>query len=199
MTAVMAVMALLLTLGVSGLRDTGAQARQVASERLISMMEQARGTAITSHCFVVLALAEPGELPSKDERSHLGLFKIKEWPADPATLDGTLLHRWLELPSGVVMLPGSVSGLHNPRDEAQTTIRYPAGKQVLQGRFHILAFTPRGTLHWPAGSDPLALRIAEGVYRNGQPFPNTRGGDRRVAENLVKIGRLTGRPYQFDR
>lgn len=200
MLAVMAVMALLFTVGIGGLGDSRAQARQVAAARVVSMLEQARATAITSRCVVALALAEPGDMPSgDDEHGCLGLFKINEWPAAPDTLDGTLLHRWLELPSGVVILPGSVNGLRNPRDEPQTTIRYLAGKRPVQGRFHIIAFTPRGSLQWPAGSDPLALRIAEGTYRNGQPVPNTRGSDHRVAENLLQIGRLTARPYQFDR
>jgi len=200
LVAVMTVMALLFTVGIGGLGDSRAQARQVATERVIGMLEQARGTALTSRCVVALALAEPGDLPSgSDEHGRLGLFKINEWPAAPGTLDGTLLHRWLELPGGVVILPGSVNGVRNPRDEPQTTIRYLVGKRPVQGRFHIIAFTPRGSLQWPAGSDPLALRIAEGTYRNGQPFPNSRSSDHRVAENVLKLGRLTARPYQFDR
>ena len=199
MTAVMAVMAILFTAGIHSLGNSAAQARQVATANVIGMLEQARATAITSRCVVVLALAEPGELPSSDTRCRLGLFKIHEWPADPTALDGILVGRWQALPDGVVMLPGSVSGLRNPRDDAPATIRFTSANQPVIGRFHILAFSPRGTLLWPLGADPLTLRIAEGAYRNGQPTPNTRGRSHNIAESLLHIGRLTARPYQFDR
>lgn len=195
MVAVMAVLALLLSAAIRGLGDPSAQARRAATDCVVSLVEQARAEAITSHRVVVLALAEPGTPPASDERCRLGLFKINEWPADPATLDGILLGRWQVLPVGAVILPSPAGGLRNPRDEPATTIRFLAGKQPLQGSFHILAFTPRGTLQWPAGSDPLVLRIAEGSYRNGQAVANNRG----LAENLVGVGRLTARPYQFDR
>lgn len=195
----MAVMALLFTAGIHTLGNPAAQARQVATASVIGILEQARTTAITSHCVVVLALAEPGDLPSGDTRCRLGLFKIHEWPADPSTLDGTLVSRWLTLPDGAVMLPGSVSSRRNPRDEPPTTIRYLAAHQPATGCFHLLAFSPRGTLLWPRGADPLVLRIAEGAYRNGQPTPNTRGRSHAIAESVLQIGRLTARPYQFDR
>ena len=195
----MAVMALLFSVGIHALGNSAAQARQVATASVIGMLEQARATAITSRCVVVLALAEPNDLPTSDTRCRLGLFKIRDWPAAPTTLDGTLVGRWQTLPAGVVMLPGSVNGLRNPRDEPPTTIRYLAAKQPVTACFHLLAFSPRGALLWPPGTDPLALRIAEGAYRNGQPTPNTHGSSHQVAENLLQIGRLTARPYQFDR
>jgi len=199
MAAVMAVMALLFSVGFHALGHSSAQARHVATASVIGMLEQARATAITSRCAMVLALAEPGELPTSDTRCRLGLFKIHEWPADPTTLDGTLIGRWQTLPDSVVILPGGVNGLRNPRDEAPSTIRYFAAKQPVTGSFHILAFSPRGTLLWPPGSAPMVLRIAEGTYRNGQPTPNTHGSSHDAAENLLHIGRLTARPYQFDR
>lgn len=189
----MAVMALLLTAGLRGLGDTAAHARQVATDSVSSLLEQARTSAITSHSVVVLALAEPGDPPCGDERGRLGLFQIKDWPAGSNTFEATLIRRWHVLPSGTVLLPGAVDGVRNPRDEPEATLRYRTGRQAVQGRFHILAFGPRGTLLWPAGSDPLALRIADGAYRNGQPAPNSR------AESCLKIGRVTARPYPFDR
>jgi hypothetical protein len=189
----MAVMALLLTAGMHGLGDAAAHARRGATDSVISLVEQAHATAISSRGIVVLALADPGDVPGGDERGRLGLFKIKDWPAGPATLEGTLICRWLVLPRGVVLLPGAVNGLRNPRDEPQSTIRYLAGTQPVQGRFHILAFSPRGALLWPAGSDPLALRLGDGGRRHGQPVPNSCG------ESCLKIGRVTARPYPFDR
>ena len=109
-------------------------------------------------------------------------------------MDGTLIRRWQCLPSGTILLPGAFNGVRNPRDEPEIPLRYLTGKQPVQGRFHLIAFTPRGALHWPAGADPLVLRIAEGGYRNGQPEPNTHS----VAENRLQIGRITARPYRID-
>ena len=93
------------------------------------------------------------------------------------------------------MVPGSVSGLRNPLDEAAITMHFLAGNQPRQAQFHILAFTPRGALLWPAGSDPLALRIAEGNYRGGHPCASTRSG----AETRIRLGRTMARAYQFER
>ena len=197
MAAVMAVMGLLLTAGLRGLGDPAAQARKAATESVMSLVEQARTTAITSRCVVVLALADPGDLPSGEACAHIGLFKIKQWPAAPGVLDGTLIRRWQALPGGAIIFPGAVNGVRNPRDEPERTIRYLSGKRPCQGDFHLIAFTARGGLLWPAGSDPVALRIAEGGYRHGQPSPNIRDGARGIAENRVKIGRITARPYQF--
>ncbi len=198
MVAVMAVIVVLTGAGIQVLDKTNLKARKAATDTCSGLIEQARGTAITSRAFVVLAFAEPGDLPFGDERCRIGMFKISTWPANPDTLDATLLRRWQSLPGGIVILPGSVDDIRNPRDEPETTIRYLTGRQPVQGRFHIIAFTPRGTLHWPAGSDPLVLRIAEGGYRNGQPSPNIRGATHSTAENLLRIGRVTARPYRID-
>jgi len=194
----MAVIALLTGAGIRVLDKTGPQARRAATDTCIGLIDQARVTAITSRTIVVLAIAEPGDLPFDDERCRLGIFKINTWPAHPNTLDATLVRRWQCLPGGTVILPGSVNNVRNPRDEPEITLRYFTGRQPVQGRFHLIAFTPRGALLWPAGSDPLVLRIAEGGYRNGQPAPNTRGSNRCIAENPLQIGRITARAYRID-
>lgn len=191
-------MMLLMTAGIRVLGGTSSQANKTATDTCIGLIEQARAAAITSRGYVVLAIAEPGDLPEDDNRCLIGLFKLKEWPTPATTLDGVLLRRWQSLPSGIVLLTGGVKGLRNPRDEPETIIRYQAGQQTIQGNFHILAFNSRGGLHWPAGSDPLALRIAEGAYRNRQPSANSRGANQKIVESTLKIGRLTARPYRFD-
>lgn len=195
----MTLMALLLTAGVHAWGDSGARARKQATGEIVSLVEQARATALASRCVVALALAEPGDLAPGDERGLIGIFKIKEWPTAGEVLEGTLIRRWQALPSGVVILPGAFDGVRNPCDGPETNIRYRAGNQIKEARFHILAFSPRGGLQWPTGSEPVALRIAEGAYRNGKPEPNNRGSARAVAENVLKIGRVTARPYPFDR
>jgi hypothetical protein len=198
MVAVMGVVLLLMAGGVRVLTGSPAQARKTATDTLISWIEQARTCAITTRSIVVLAIAEPGDLAFNDARCHIGILKINEWPADPDTLDGTLIQRWQSLPGGVVIIPGAVNGIRNPRDEPELTIRYRAGNQLVQGRFHILAFNRRGGLLWPGGADPLALRVAEGAYRNNQPSPNTRSTKPNIAENHMQIGRHIGRPYRTD-
>jgi type II secretory pathway pseudopilin PulG len=195
MVVVMGVLLLLMAAGISMLGNTGAQARTTATNTLSDLIEQARTTAITSHTIVVLAIAEPGDLPINDERCFIGLFKIHTWPADGHTLDGILSRRWQSLPTGTIVLPGAINGLRNPRDEPQTTIRYNSGQQPIQGLFHIIAFTPRGGLHWPAGSDPVAMRVAAGTYRNHHPSPNNRNSN---AENHLTIGRVIARPHHSD-
>jgi hypothetical protein len=194
---VIAVIMLLMAAGVRLLRDTGPQARRTATDAMTGLIEQARTTALTTRSPVVLAIAEPGDLPTDDGRCMVGLFRLEKWPDGSAPLDGVLLRRWQALPTGVVLLPGGVSGLRNPRDEPEALIRYVSAKKVVEARCHILAFNARGGLLAPAGSDPVALRIAEGSYRGRQPAANASRNDR-VAENTLKIGRITARPYHLD-
>jgi type II secretory pathway pseudopilin PulG len=197
LVTVIAVILLLAGIGAAVLRDPGTQARKTATDALTGLLEQARTTALTRRVPVVLAIAEPGDLPTDDGRCMIGLFQLTAWPERATALDGVLLRRWQALPSGVVLLPGGVGGLRNPRDEAETTIRYLSGQRLIQGDFHILAFNSRGSLLSPTGSDPVALRIAEGSYRNRQPAANA-GRKDRIAENTLRIGRLTARPYRLD-
>lgn len=194
--AVIAVILLLMAASVRLLRDSGPQARRTATDAMTGWIEQARTAALTARTPVVLAIAEPGDLPTDDGRCMIGLFKISEWPRDPSTIDGVLLRRWQALPNGVVLLPGGVNGLRNPRDEPEATIRYLSAKRLVEGRFHIIAFNTRGGLLSPAGSDPIGLRIAEGAYRNNQPSANSRRADR-LSETTLRIGRVTARPYQL--
>ncbi len=194
---VIAVIMLLMVAGIELLRDTGTQARRTATDAITGMIEHARTSALTTRSPVVLAIAEPGDLPSDDGRCMVGLFRLEKWPDGSAPLDGVLLRRWEALPTGVVLLPGGVSGLRNPRDEPEALIRYVSAKKIVEARCHILAFNARGGLLAPAGSDPVALRIAEGSYRGRQPAANARRADR-VAENTLKIGRITARPYHLD-
>jgi hypothetical protein len=194
MAAVIAILGTLMTAGVSLLSGTGAQSRKAGTEILTGLIEQARITAITSRSHVVLAIAEPGDLPAGDERCRLGLFKVGEWsdsPSAPPALAGVLLKRWQTLETGIVLAGGDVDGVNNPLDGDQVTIRYGgAGVTV-----HIIAFNPRGGLHYPPGSAPVAIRIAEGHYRGGKAVSNPRGG----SECRLKIGRVTARPYRIDR
>ena len=77
MVVVMAVIALLTGAGIRVLDKTGPQARKAATDTCIGLIEQARASAITSHSIIVLAIAEPGDLPCDDDRCRLGIFKIR--------------------------------------------------------------------------------------------------------------------------
>ncbi len=193
MAAVIAILGALMTAGVSLLGGTGARSRKAGTEMLTGLIEQARTTAITSRSHLVLAIAEPGDLPAGDERCRLGLFKVGEWPDSPSSppvLTGVLLKRWLTLETGIVLAGGDVDGVANPLDGEQVTIRY-GGTGV---KVHIIAFNSRGGLHYPPGSTPVAIRISEGRYRGGEAVSNPRGG----SECRLKIGRVTARPYPTD-
>ena len=198
MLVVIAVLAILLVAGAGALNSTGAQARKSGTDVLSGLIDQARSTAIVSRCNVVLAIAEPGDLPSGDERCHLGIFKVETWPeAGSTTMDGTLMSRWKPLETGVVLMGGESDGLPNPIDAPELTIHYGSTAKPVSVTVHAIAFTPRGGLLHPSGSSPIVLRLAEGSYRNNRATPNRRasGG---FSENQLKIGRVSARPYRID-
>lgn len=195
MAAVIAILGTLMTAGVSLLRDTGAQSCKAGTEVLTGLIEQARTSAIISRSHVLLAIAEPGDLPADDGRCRIGLFKIGGWPDSPSSppvLTGVLMKRWQTLETGIVLTGGDVEGVANPLDGEQVIIRY-GGTGNPDVKVHIIAFNPRGGLHYPTGSTPVAIRIAEGRYRDGKAVSNRRGSECRL-----KIGRVTARPYRND-
>lgn len=195
MLVVITIVAALLLAGVALLRGTGPQARKSANDLLYAMIDQARTTAITSRSDVILAIAEPGDLPSGDQRCRLGIFKVTDWP-DSGDISATLLSRWKTLDNGVALLPGDVDGIPNPLDGGELDIEYGSTKQKVT--VHALVFNPRGRLRFPEGSTPVALRLAEGTYRNGVAVPYRGATDGSVIENRIKIGRVSARPYRFD-
>lgn len=200
MIVVIAVLVILLTVGASLFNSTGPQARRSAADQLTALVEQARTTAITSRCHVILAVAEPGDLANTDERCRVGLFKVANWPEDPSAgaVDGELVGRWRTLDSGVILIGGQVDGIENPLDAPEWTINHSLRGKPQQVKAHALVFHSRGGLRYPAGSAPVALRVAEGGYRGGKAVPNRRVDSAAIAENRLKIGRVTARPYRID-
>lgn len=204
MVVVMVILVILMTAGVSFLNGTGSQSRRAGTDLLSGLIEQARTMAVTSRSTVVLAIAEPGDPPSTDERCRIGLFKIaKDWPSPatpPLSLDGVLATRWQTLNTGIVLIGGNVDGVANPLDQAQIEISYTAGGKTVKGQFHVLAFNSRGGLIYPAGSTPVGIRVAEGGYRGTPPVAtaNLRAGQKSPTENQLKIGRVIARSYRID-
>lgn len=200
MITIIAVLVVLLLAGVRILGGTGSQARKAGTDMLTGMIERGRTSAITSRSHVVLAIAEPGDLPAGDERCRLGLFRVDTdaWAdAGSGTIEGVLMSRWKVLETGVVLIGGDVDGVENPVGGQELTIRFGSASS-LSVKAHCLAFDPRGGLCYPAGSAPVVLRVAEGGYRGGEAAPNKRGDSGVIAENRLKIGRVIARPYRND-
>lgn len=197
MLIVIAIVSILLLSSIAMLRGFGVQARKSGTDMIHAMIDQARTTAITTRSDVILAIAEPGDLPTGDQRCRLGLFRVVDWPeSDSDPIPAVLMSRWKFFETGVALIPGEVDGIPNPLDSAELTVDFGARRGPV--KVHALAINPRGRLRYPAGSNPVALRLAEGVYRNGVPVPNGAAGNGKVVENRIKIGRVSARPYRFD-
>lgn len=198
MMVVISILVLLLAAGVRLLGGNASQSRTAGTDLLEGMIEQARSSAITSRSYMVLAVAEPQNLMTGDSGCQLGLFRVTSWPdSNTEPLQGVLIGRWRALQSGIALIGGEVAGADNPMDSKELTIVYGNPKeQTIQ--VHAIAFNPRGALHYPPGSAPVVLRIAEGDYRSGMPVARRRGESGTITENRLKIGRVTSRPYQTD-
>ena len=197
MVAVIAILVTLMTAGVSLLSGTGAQSRKAGTDLLSGLIEQARTRAITSRSKVLLAIAEPGTLPAGDERCRIGMFRVDESTASPPVTTYVLLNRWQTLNTGIVLLPDKDSPT-NALNTKKIPLTYRAGNKDLTINVYAITFNSRGGLAFPEGSTPIELRIAEGVYRNGEPQPNKHADQSKIPENRLKIGRVTARPYRID-
>ena len=195
--AVMTIFVILATVSISLINSTGNRARKAATDTFIGLVEQARTRAITAKCHIVLAVVDPADLANGNDRCRVGMFGIKEWTNDFSVLEGELFNHWESLNRGIVLIPGNVNGVANPLDQPKITINY-GGSKKLTVRTHLIAFNSNGGLHYPYGSAPIIVRLAEGGYRNGIATPNKRGPNKAISENLLKIGRVTARPYRID-
>jgi prepilin-type N-terminal cleavage/methylation domain-containing protein len=198
MAAALAILAILMTAGVSLMGSSGPRARAASVEKLAAMIERARAAAITRRCHIVLAIAGPGDLPGVDEHCRIGLFQVDAWPESSSDeLHARPLGRWQSLDSGTVLIGGTVDGLENPLDAENLEI-IAAGAKTIDVRTHALAFNPHGGLHHPPGSAPVILRVAEGHYRNGRALPHRRADSGGYHESILKIGRVTARAHRLD-
>ena len=197
MVAVIAILVTLMTAGISLLSGTGAQSRKAGTDLLSGLIEQARTRAITSRSKVLLAIAEPGDLPAGDERCRIGMFRIVESTTSPPVTTYVLLNRWQTLNTGIILLPDD-SNPANVLNSPQVPVTYKAGNNDLTINVHAITFNSRGGLAYPEGSRPIELRIAEGGYRGGKPVPNKVADPAKIPENRLRVGRVTARPYRID-
>jgi prepilin-type N-terminal cleavage/methylation domain-containing protein len=198
LVAAISVMSILLFAGAGMMGDNGAKARRTTSDTLSGMIEQGRGTAITKHSQVLLAIAEPGDLPIKDNSCRLALFKLTEFDKESGKATGELLRRWDVVTGGVALIGGEAEGFRNVMDFPEIELSYGSGNRNSKIQVHGVVFTPRGGREWPLGSEPVVMRIAEGGYRgnNKEASANKRAG--KIAEDRLKIGRVIARPQRFD-
>ncbi|MEO5713162.1 MAG: prepilin-type N-terminal cleavage/methylation domain-containing protein [Luteolibacter sp.] len=201
MVTVIAILVILMTSGLSLLSGSGSQSRKAGTDMISGLIEQARTIAITTRTDVVVAIAEPGDVVGGDERCRLGLFRLRKPVAGaptPTTDKYDMIARWQFLNTGVVLLGDKVDNVRNPLDEQQVNIVYGPTTKETTLNAHIIKINSRGALILPKGSDPVVFRIAEGSYRGGTAKANIRSGAAKVSENLLKIGRVTARPYRID-
>jgi prepilin-type N-terminal cleavage/methylation domain-containing protein len=187
MVAALAIVATLLTAGASLLPDSRSRALRAGTDQLSGMIEKARARAIAMRCDLVLAIAEPGDLPDSDPRTRLGLFRVEKWPAGgeaPAALDAVQIDRWRALPDGISLVAGDLEGLANPLGAPEISLNCKGFRTTVRA----IGFHNRGGLRYPVGAAPVVLRIANG-NRRGKTDPGA---------NLLKIGRVTARPYRTD-
>ncbi len=194
--AALAIVSILTLAGFSMIRSSRSHARQAATDLLESMIEQARVTAITSRSQVILAIVEPRNFKGDDTQYRLGIFKVESWPED-GVITGTLLNRWKNLETGVVLIGGEVNGLQNLLDSKPIEIEV-SNIKIKRMMVHAIAFNSRGRLQYPPGSAPLVLCIAEGSHRNGRPVPDHRAGAKTSTKNEVKICRVSSRCYRLN-
>jgi prepilin-type N-terminal cleavage/methylation domain-containing protein len=187
---VMILLGALLTMGFGIFGKTAASARRAAFDQFTATVEQARTAAITRRKPVILAIAPP--VPGDVEANYrIGLFEVDELPANGGALAARQLQRWNTLPGGVVFFGGEVEGFSNPVDAETVELSWKDGEN--QARVHALAFNPRGGLAWPAGSEPVAVKLGSGTLRDGKPVATPSGG-----QSALRIGRVVARPWRLD-
>lgn len=186
---VLGIAGILLTLGIAARGHPAHTARKAAIDVIAAAVDEARTAAITLRRPVLLAISEPAS--AAEGPVKLGLFRIGNLPSTQTPLGAFPLGRWRPLPEGVAFRRGNAGGLRNLMDgEAIELI-----SKGISGtrKVHALAFTPRGSLAWPEGSDPLSLEIGSGTYQDDRPLFRSAEGT-----CTLRIGRVVARPWKLD-
>jgi prepilin-type N-terminal cleavage/methylation domain-containing protein len=191
MMVVMVLIGALTTIGLTIFGRTAPHARRTAMDQFTAAVEQARTAAITRRKPVILAVAPPIS-GSGDTSTRFGLFEVDALPnSTKAIPNARQVQRWHVVPDGVIFFGGQIDGLRNLLDGDKTQLQWKDGEN--QAMVHVLAFNPRGGLSWPTGSEPVAVKIGSGTYRDGQPVATPEGG-----HSSMRIGRVIARPWRLD-
>jgi len=187
---VMVIIGVLTVVGITSMGNPAATARKTATEQFTAAIEQARTAAITRRKPVILAMVAPvpGDI---DQNCRFGLFEVDKLPEEGAVAESRQLQRWTKLPEGVVFFGGKIDDLQNVADEDPVQLTWKDGENHAEVR--ALAFNSRGGLAWPSGSEPVAVKLGNGTYRDGKPVAITGGG-----QNSLRIGRVVARPWKLD-
>jgi len=199
MMAVMAVTVILLAAGLEHILGSANHPNKADTDMLAGLIEQARITAITSRSCVVLALAEPADLPARDPRCHLGIFKLDGMP-DSLTDQpkAVMMGRWHPMEPGIALIGGKGDDVGNPMDAEKLTLTCDVPRH-LTVNVHAIAFNPCGKLIYPPGTAPVTVRAAASVYQAGKAVPIRSNPSGPTAGILMKIGRVSARPYRIDK
>jgi prepilin-type N-terminal cleavage/methylation domain-containing protein len=204
MVVVMAIITTLMIAGTSLLSGRGPQSRRTGTDMLCGLIEHARTTAMTTHSEILIAIAEPGDLPGSDGHARIGLFRkiVSTASKSITTVDHyDRISRWQIFQTGVVILGGKpavtqLDGAQNPMDEPKQ--EFIDSRQNLKMTMHAISINAGGSVIIPDGSGSIFFRISEGSYRDGKAIPNIPKGMQVTPENLLKIGRVIARPYQIN-
>lgn len=192
MLTILVILGVLTTLGLSIFGRTAHAARRSALDQFTAAVEQARTSAITLRKPVLLAVAPPDEeAGGHDRKTRFGLFEVDSLPSASGTVQARQVQRWSTMPDGIIFLKGKVDGLRNLLDGDKTLLTWKDGEN--RATVYLLAFTPRGGLALPSGSDPVGIRLGTGIYQEGEPVSTKEGG-----ASSLRIGRVVARPWRLD-
>ena len=198
MTAVMAIMVILIAAGLNHFSAPASHPGKTDSDMLAGLIDQARTSAITSRSCVVLAVADPDDIPARDPRCNLGIFKIDAVPTDlTETAKGVMITRWRPMEPGIALIGGKLEGTDNPLDAERLTITCETPRHMTF-KVHAIAFDSCGKLVYPPGSAPVTLRVARCIYQAGKTVPVRPNPSGSRTEIRMKIGRISARPYRID-
>lgn len=191
--AVIAIIAILLTVAVPIFSDPSNNARQASREIIKAHLQRARGHAIASGtptAVTIPVLSTGGELGGR----AISLFEVVKTgaeyePVKDAGGEERLLQRWETLPGSFHFMPSSLisspkSTIVDAPDTLQTNHK---GKPVT---CHMIVFAPNGQIVLPASETNIAIARAA---NRGNSLNLTQKTDGEPVFDFLQVNRLTGR------
>lgn len=201
---VIAIISIMASVGMSMFAHSTIHERRTAVGTMGAMVDLARNLAIARRREVILAFASPDEIAGHGQALRLGMFLCDERWSVEAAGEGVIrcraVHRWRNLQTGVVLMPGSVGGAEmvNPLDAPVMRLSYGRG-YMRSARVHGMVFGVDGGLLWPVGDVPAVLRLVAGSYERGVPVASRKHDMKRPPENVLQVGRGVARAVEVAR
>lgn len=184
MACVLAGICVMMGAGIGWLGGVDGRAVREAADRLESELERARSMALASNGTIALAVEEL-EKGKPGGGTRVVLLRLSGWREDAGDVDAERISPWHALPAGVVLTGGGAGGLRNAFDQPETKVSLKSERSSPMHRCRLLVVSPRGGLRFPAGSDPLLLRIVD-AKKPGN-------------EERLRIGRIVARTWRTGR